>query len=143
MDWNGADLINCLIFHIITTSLLHLSSRHGLSRTNLDGLRPLPEKPEDPGPPSTHSTNFNDRLSMSSEFSMESSMHSSPTTTGRFSNEFFNESISSSTGTGENTVTGRSSTYSWGNDDVSFVGSCVHFSIKVSPRNFIFRRSLL
>ena len=78
--------------------------------------RPLPEKADEPNLPYDISSEAYLHLSPEeSEIFSTSTGQSSPTT-GRYSNGFFSDSIASSLGTG---VTGRSSVYSWGIDDVS------------------------
>ena len=103
--------------------------RHGLSRTTIEGLRPLPEKAEEPSSSSsthTHpaplSYHFQrpHSLSLSSNDSSQddklSLSDASSLSTVRSNSSF--GSIQSVRTLG-NTSTGRSSVYSWGNDDVS------------------------
>ena len=83
---------------------------HGITKGGHQDLRPLPEKADEPSAPydDPHETYIQLSPEHSEVFS-SSTGESSPT------NGFFSDSISSSLGTG---ITGRSSVYSWGIDDV-------------------------
>lgn len=110
---------------------------HGITKGAHHDLRPLPEKADEPSVPydDPHETYIQLSPEHSEVFST-STGQSSPTT-GRFSNGFFSDSISSSLGTG---ITGRSSVYSWGIDDVSniskFSADIVKYIEEVKTNHF-------
>lgn len=90
------------------------NASRGFSHSGFEGLRPLPEKPEDPSP---HIDPDEFPLSPPEKDELQSSRSSSSPTTGRYSNDL-GESNTWSVGTGETgNITGRSSVYSWGNSD--------------------------
>ena len=96
-----------------------LSFSRGFSRGNSELLRPLPEKPEEPLPLSYVETV---KEAINSFYISDDSASSTPEQTHHTDSDF-NESFPSesshawSATTG--TMTGRSSVYSWGNDNVS------------------------
>ena len=87
----------------------------GISHNSVDALHPLPERPEESLPLSYIETVRNGNFT---SFMPDTSGRSSPTTdhTPSIVNSFL-ESNTWSTNTGN--LTGRSSVYSWGNEDVS------------------------
>ena len=90
------------------------NSRGFSSQGSFDSLHPLPEKPEESLPLSYLETV---REAINSYRTPDTSGCSSPTTdnTGSFNNSL---SASQTWSTNTGNLTGRSSVYSWGNDDV-------------------------
>ena len=105
---------------------------HGITKGAHHDLRPLPEKADEPNVPydDPHETYI--QLSPENSEVFSTSTGQSSPTTGRFSNGFFSDSISSSLGTG---ITGRTSVYSWGIDDVrnisKFLADFIRCHVKV------------
>lgn len=99
-------LYNKIIFFIFS---------RGIAHSSVDALHPLPERPEESLPLSYIETVRNGNFT---SFTPDTSGRSSPTTdnTPSIVNSF-SESNTWSTNTG--ILTGRSSVYSWGNEDVS------------------------
>lgn len=87
----------------------------GFAHSSVDALHPLPERPEESLPLSYIETVRNGNFT---NFTPDTSGRSSPTTDNTLSiANGLSESNTWSTNTG--ILTGRSSVYSWGNEDVS------------------------
>ena len=111
---------------ILLSFNLSLLYRHGLSKSGIEGSRPLPEKADEPSPYSVLQNYFikptsfydipfdsaddddDDKLTLSDASSLG---------TGRSLTSI--ESFQSVRTLGNTTATGRSSVYSWGSEDVS------------------------
>lgn len=113
----GIQSSSCINFNFVW---FYFIVSRGFAHSSVDALHPLPERPEESLPLSyietVRSGNF-------ANFTPDTSGRSSPTTdnTPSIANGL-SESNTWSTNTG--ILTGRSSVYSWGNEDVSLIMMC-------------------